>query len=133
MSARAYIAADFDGYLITPTGLPYGQMIPEDIVAMTMQGEAHGHQAAVVGVAVPSRHLPLAPAIRRDRPYARAVRDDARVHESRDTTVPLHGRHRRRARHPLRALRDVRHPGALRSRARARLPTGAHACLPTTA
>ena len=43
VSAR-FAAADFDGYLITPTGLPYGQMLPEDIVSMTMEGEAHGHR-----------------------------------------------------------------------------------------
>jgi L-fuculose-phosphate aldolase len=34
--------ADFDGFLITPTGVPYDQTTPEQIVAMTLAGEAHG-------------------------------------------------------------------------------------------
>ena len=39
-----YVTRDFDGYLITPTGLPYAQMLPEDIVAMTLAGEPHGRR-----------------------------------------------------------------------------------------
>jgi L-fuculose-phosphate aldolase len=34
--------ADFDGFLITPTGVPYDQTSPEQIVAMTLAGEARG-------------------------------------------------------------------------------------------
>ena len=30
------------GFLITPTGMPYDAMTPNDIVAMTLDGEAHG-------------------------------------------------------------------------------------------
>ena len=90
---------------------------------MTIDGRGARAAAAVVGVAVPSRHLPVAAGRRRDRPYARTVRDHARVPGSRHPAVPLHGGDRRRARHPLRAVRDVRHPGALRSRGcRARGP-----------
>ncbi|MEO8305369.1 MAG: class II aldolase/adducin family protein [Betaproteobacteria bacterium] len=43
-------AADFDGYLITPTGLPYASMEPSDIVAMPIAGEA----SAAVGSRLPS-------------------------------------------------------------------------------
>ena len=43
---------------------------------------------------------------------------------ARHSRVPLHGRGRRRPRHPLRAVRDVRHAGAVRSRASPR-STGA--------
>ena len=32
----------FDGFLVTPSGLPYAETTPEDIVAMTIQGEARG-------------------------------------------------------------------------------------------
>jgi len=37
VSAR-FTTPEFDGYLITPTGLPYAQMLPDDIVAMTIAG-----------------------------------------------------------------------------------------------
>jgi len=39
-----FAAGDFDGYLITPTGLPYTQTLPEDIVAMTLEGDPHGRR-----------------------------------------------------------------------------------------
>jgi len=32
----------FDGFLVTPTGLPYAKLAPGDIVAMTLDGEAQG-------------------------------------------------------------------------------------------
>ena len=32
----------FDGFLVTPTGLPYAQLVPADIAAMTLDGEAAG-------------------------------------------------------------------------------------------
>lgn len=35
-------APDFDGFLITPTGLPYTDTTPNDIVAMGLDGEATG-------------------------------------------------------------------------------------------
>jgi len=41
VSARWHDAA-FDGFLITPTGVPYHQTAPEQIVAMTLSGEARG-------------------------------------------------------------------------------------------
>ena len=34
----------FEGFLITPTGVPYQQTAPEQIVAMTLRGEARGTQ-----------------------------------------------------------------------------------------
>jgi L-fuculose-phosphate aldolase len=33
---------DFDGFLVTPTGVPYDQTTPEQVVAMTLAGEARG-------------------------------------------------------------------------------------------
>ena len=33
---------NFDGFLITPTGVPYDQTAPDQIVAMTLTGEAQG-------------------------------------------------------------------------------------------
>jgi L-fuculose-phosphate aldolase len=41
VSARWRDAA-FDGLLITPTGVPYAQTTPEQIVAMTLDGQARG-------------------------------------------------------------------------------------------
>lgn len=41
VSAR-WRSAAVDGFLITPTGLPYDQTSAADIVAMTLDGEAHG-------------------------------------------------------------------------------------------
>lgn len=32
----------FDGFLVTPTGLPYAETKPEDIVAVSLTGDAHG-------------------------------------------------------------------------------------------
>jgi L-fuculose-phosphate aldolase len=43
VSARL-VDAGFDGFLVTPTGLPYEQTTPNDIVAMTLDGEAHGRR-----------------------------------------------------------------------------------------
>ena len=34
----------FDGFLVTPSGLPYAETTPDDIVAMTIQGEACGNR-----------------------------------------------------------------------------------------
>jgi L-fuculose-phosphate aldolase len=41
VSAR-FTAAGFVGFLITPTGLPYADTIPDDIVAVTRDGDARG-------------------------------------------------------------------------------------------
>jgi L-fuculose-phosphate aldolase len=32
----------FDGFLVTPTGVPYAQTAPEQVVAMTLDGDARG-------------------------------------------------------------------------------------------
>src|SRR5512139_2090892 len=39
VSAR-WRAASFDGYLITPTGMPYEEIGPEDVVAMSLDADA---------------------------------------------------------------------------------------------
>ena len=41
VSAR-WQAPDFDGFLITPTGLPYGDTTPNDIVAVALDGTVAG-------------------------------------------------------------------------------------------
>jgi L-fuculose-phosphate aldolase len=41
VSAR-FVGAGLDGFLITPTGVPYEQTTRDDVVAMTLDGEAHG-------------------------------------------------------------------------------------------
>jgi len=35
---------DVDGFLVTPTGLPYDRTTPDDIVAMTLEGKACGER-----------------------------------------------------------------------------------------
>jgi len=37
-------ASGFDGFLVTPTGLPYDATAPDDIVAMSMEGEMQGRR-----------------------------------------------------------------------------------------
>jgi L-fuculose-phosphate aldolase len=34
----------FDGFLVTPSGLPYADTAPDDVVAMTLDGETHGER-----------------------------------------------------------------------------------------
>ena len=102
----------FDGFLVTPTGVPYQQTAPNQIVAMTLRGETRGTLAAVVGVALPSRHLCGARRRAGNRPHACAVRDDARLHASWHPAVSLHDRGGRGTGHTMRRLRDLRHAGA---------------------
>ena len=44
VSARL-VRAGFDGFLVTPTGMPYAELAPEDIVAITLAGEPAGERA----------------------------------------------------------------------------------------
>jgi L-fuculose-phosphate aldolase len=55
-----------DGFLVTPTGLPYAQLGPDDIVAMTLAGDVHGTR-------VPSSEWRFHRDIYVDRPDARAI------------------------------------------------------------
>ena len=41
VSARWRVAG-FDGFLVTPTGVPYERLGPDDVVAMTLEGEPRG-------------------------------------------------------------------------------------------
>lgn len=41
VSARL-VAAGFDGFLVTPSGLPYADTRPDDVVAVGLDGNAHG-------------------------------------------------------------------------------------------
>ena len=63
-NVSARLAHDgFDGYLITPTGLPYAEMEADDVVAMPLAGDdarRDRRPPAVVGVALPPRHLSCA-------------------------------------------------------------------------
>jgi len=55
-----------DGMLITPSGIPYAALAPEDIVHVTMDGQAHGHRA-------PSSEWRIHRDIFREREDARAI------------------------------------------------------------
>jgi L-fuculose-phosphate aldolase len=59
-------ADGFDGFLITPTGLPYGETTPNDIVAMTLDGDSRGAR-------LPSSEWRFHRDIYRARPDAHAV------------------------------------------------------------
>ena len=98
MSARAGAIAAFDGYLITPTGLPYDGPRRTTSWPMPLDGAADAARraVAVVGMAISPRHLSRPGRRGRDRAHARAVCDLARLPPSRHPRVPLHGRGRRR-------------------------------------
>ena len=93
---RALSGRRFDGFLITPTGMPYDTIGADDIVAMTSDGEARGAR-------LPSSEWRF----HRDI-YAARADVDAIVHthspfattlaclRARHSGVPLHGRRRRR-------------------------------------
>jgi len=68
VSARRRDAA-FDGYLITPTGMPYAETAPEDIVAMPIAGEAEPAR----GTRVPSSEWRIHRDIYRARPDTAAI------------------------------------------------------------
>jgi L-fuculose-phosphate aldolase len=61
--------AGFDGYLVTPTGMPYASMTPADIVAMPIDGDA----PAVAGSRLPSSEWRFHRDIYRARADANAI------------------------------------------------------------
>ena len=62
---------------------------PDDIVAMTLDGEARGHRAAVLGVALPSRHL-REPRAMRARSCTRTRRSPRRSRACTAAFPPFH-------------------------------------------
>jgi len=68
VSAR-WRSVDFDGYMVTPTGMPYASMAPEDIVAMPLDGSAD----AARGARLPSSEWRFHRDIYRARPDAAAI------------------------------------------------------------
>ncbi len=56
----------FDGFIVTPTGLPYEEMEPDDIVPMTLDGDARGSR-------LPSSEWRFHRDIYRVRPEANAI------------------------------------------------------------
>ena len=68
VSAR-WRSRDFDGYLITPTGLPYAETGAEDVVAMPMEGAAD----AARGTRLPSSEWRFHRDIYRARPEVNAI------------------------------------------------------------
>jgi L-fuculose-phosphate aldolase len=65
VSAR-WRSGDFDGFLVTPTGVDYEALAPDDIVAMTLGGEARGRL-------LPSSEWRFHRDIYLTRPEARAI------------------------------------------------------------
>jgi L-fuculose-phosphate aldolase len=59
----------FDGYLITPTGMPYADIVPDDIVAMPVDGGAE----AADGTRLPSSEWRFHRDIYRARPGTSAI------------------------------------------------------------
>jgi len=73
---------DFDGFLVTPTGLPYDRTTPADIVAMTLAGKPHGDR-------LPSSEWRFHRDIYRTRADANAI---VHTHAPFATTLACHGR-----------------------------------------
>ena len=72
----------FDGFLVTPTGLPYDRTSPADIVPMTLDGEARGKR-------LPSSEWRFHRDIYRMRADANAI---VHTHAPFATTLACHGR-----------------------------------------
>jgi len=71
-----------DGFLVTPSGLPYADTTPADIVAMSLDGDVHGHRT-------PSSEWRFHLDIYRSRPDALAV---VHTHAPFATTLACLGR-----------------------------------------
>lgn len=65
VSARL-ASADFDGFLVTPTGMPYGELAPDDVVPIALSGE-------VLGTREPSSEWRFHRDIYAHRPEAQAI------------------------------------------------------------
>jgi len=81
VSARG-VSDGFDGFLVTPTGLPYDATAPEDIVPMTLDGQARGAR-------LPSSEWRFHRDIYRSRADANAV---VHTHAPFATTLACHSR-----------------------------------------
>ncbi len=128
-----------DRMLISPSGVPYEQLEPDDIVAMTLTGEygsylASGANVPVLRVALPPRHHARAARRRRDRPHPLALRHRRWAAARKDIpAVPLHDRGGRRPDDPLQPLRHLRHGRAVRPRRWRRSRAAPAASSPITA
>ncbi len=81
----------FDGFLVTPSGLPYAETTPDDIVAVTLDGRGARPRAALVGVALSSRHLSRSAhdahaVVHAHAPFATSLACLAARHSARSTT-----------------------------------------------
>ena len=72
----------FDGFLVTPTGLPYDETGPDDVVAMTVDGEVRGAR-------LPSSEWRFHRDIYRARPEVNAI---VHTHAPFATTLACHSR-----------------------------------------
>ena len=93
-----------DSLLITPSGVPYEELAPEDIVGHAHPGRIRlldGTDAALLGMALPSRHHPRPAGSRRRGPCPQHLLHDAGDLRPRDPGAALHDRGSRRAHHPL--------------------------------
>jgi len=81
VSARG-VSDGFDGFLVTPTGLPYDATAPEDIVPMTLDGQPRGAR-------LPSSEWRFHRDIYRSRADANAV---VHTHAPFATTLACHSR-----------------------------------------
>ena len=131
------ISARFgDRMLITPSGVPYDEMAADDIAAMPIEGEYGSWD----GPLAPSTEWRFHLDITRARPEVGAIvhahstfATALAIARKDDPGLPLHDRGRRRADDPLRALRHLRHQGALGRRAEGAGGPHLPACSPITA
>lgn len=84
VSAR-HATAGFTGYLITPSGLPYARTVPDDIVAMPLDGD----EGAAIGRLPPSSEWRIHRDVYRARPEVGAI---VHAHPPYATTLACHQR-----------------------------------------
>ena len=104
-------------FFVSPTGMAYETLEPEDIPLVTPGRALVRPPPALERVALPPRHHGGPPRGRRHRARPLPLRHRARLHGAGHSRVPLHGGRRRRRGHPLRPVSHVRHTGALGCRA----------------
>ena len=114
-----------DGLLVTPSGIPYDELTPGQIVWMDPEGPLRGRLAAVQRMAISLRYPARTAGTERRGPHPRRPCHRPRLPRQGDPRLPLYGRRRRGAGHPVCALRDLRHRGTVgKRRSGARRPAG---------
>ncbi len=108
VSARAR-RGTAQGFVVTPTAVPYHHLAASDLAFVTLTGAAHGELEPSSEWRFHRDIYAARPEFDGDRAYALAVRHRPRLPRPRHSSLSLHGGRRGRCRHPLRRLRHLRH------------------------